>query len=119
MAQSSKVVASRANTSKVITHDFSVSFADLCESVEMSPDYLRELIAYNIIKPIAGNTIGDWRFSSTAIKVVNKAIRLHQDLEIEWADIALVVDLLDEIDQLESENRQLKKQMNRLLAFKL
>jgi len=51
--------------------------------------------------------------------VVNKAIRLHRDLEIEWADIALVVDLLDEIDQLENENRQLKKQMNRLLAFKL
>lgn len=108
-----------ALSSKVIAHDFSINFTELCESANMTPDYLSELITYNIIKPVAGKTPDDWRFSTNAVKIVNKAIRLHQDLEIEWADIALVVDLLDEIDQLESENRQLKKQMNRLLAFKL
>jgi chaperone modulatory protein CbpM len=111
---------SKASSSlKVVTHELSVSFPELCEAANMSPDYLSELIAYNIIKPLTGKSPEDWKFSSNSIKVVNKAIRLHQDLEIEWADIALVVDLLDEIDQLESENRQLKKQMNRLLAFKL
>ena len=115
MALSSKAVSSL----KAVAYEFSVSFTELCEAASMSSDYLEELIAYNIIKPVSGKSPEDWRFSSNSIKVVNKAIRLHQDLEIEWADIALVVDLLDEIDQLESENRQLKKQMNRLLAFKL
>jgi chaperone modulatory protein CbpM len=115
MALSSKAISSL----KVISHEFSVSFTELCDAANMSADYLAELIAYNIVKPVAGKSADDWRFSSNSVKVVNKAIRLHQDLEIEWADIALVVDLLDEIDQLESENRQLKKQMNRLLAFKL
>jgi chaperone modulatory protein CbpM len=119
MAQSTKAIATKTYAPTVVAHDFSVSFKDLCESAKMSSDYLAELVAYNIIKPITGKTTEDWRFSGTAVKVVNKAIRLHQDLEIEWADTALVVDLLDEIDQLESENRQLKKQMNRLLAFKL
>ena len=113
MALSSKAI------SAAISCDFSVSFTDLCDSAKMSTDYLMELITYNIIKPLSGKTPQDWRFSANAVKVVNKAIRLHRDLEIEWADIALVVDLLDEIDQLENENRQLKKQMNRLLAFKL
>lgn len=115
MALSAKAIS----TSPIVAHDFSMGFADLCESAKMSPDYLAELIAHNIIKPVYGRSEDDWRFSSNAIKVVNKAIRLHRDLEIEWADIALVADLLDEINQLESENRQLKKQMNRLLAFKL
>jgi len=115
MAVSAKTISSL----KIISHDFSVSFTELCEAANMSADYLEELIAYNIIKPNSGNSAEDWKFSSNSIKVVNKAIRLHRDLEIEWADIALVVDLLDEIDQLETENRQLKKQMNRLLAFKL
>ena len=114
MAQSSKLISSN-----VLAHDFSVNFTELCKLADMSADYLEELIINNIIKPISGETPENWRFSGSAVKVVNKAIRLHQDLEIEWADIALVVDLLDEIDQLESENRQLKKQMNRLLAFKL
>lgn len=108
-----------ALTSKVISRDYSVSFTELCDLARMSSDYLMELISYNIVKPLAGATPQDWLFSSNSAKVIEKAIRLHKDLDIAWADIALVVDLFDEIDQLEHENRQLKKQMNRLLAFKL
>ena len=107
-----------AYLSKVISREFSVNFTDLCDSVGMSSDYLIELMGYNIVKPITGTTPQDWKFPGNSVKVVNKAIRLHRDLEIAWADIALVVDLLDEIDQLENENSQLKKQMNRLLAVR-
>lgn len=108
-----------ALTSKIISRDYTLSFNELCDLANMSSDYLNELISYNIVKPLAGSNPQDWLFSSNSAKVIEKAIRLHKDLEIAWSDIALVVDLFDEIDQLEHENRQLKKQMNRLLAFKL
>jgi chaperone modulatory protein CbpM len=97
--------------SEIISPDFHVSFNELCESANISAEYMIELVEYNIIYPVRGKEPQEWQFN-----IVNKAARLYRDLEIDWADIGLVLNLLDEIEQLKNENGQLKQQLNRFLT---
>lgn len=90
-----------------------VSFAELCHCANLSAEYMRELIDYDIITPIAGQRQQEWQFNLAAISLVHKAARLHRDLEIDWADIALLLSLLEEITQLRHENSQLKQRLKR------
>lgn len=104
--------------SEIISPDFNVSFEDLCLSANISAEYIIELVEYNIIFPVSGKEPQEWEFNVTAVRIVNKAARLRRDLEIDWADIGLVLNLLDEIEQLRNENGQLKQQLNRFLMSK-
>ncbi|RYF87964.1 MAG: chaperone modulatory protein CbpM, partial [Chitinophagaceae bacterium] len=95
--------------------DFYISFDDLCSSADIDAEYIVELVDYDIINPVHGTQRTEWQFSIAALKVVNKATRLHRDLDIDWADIGLVLNLLDDIEQLKNENAYLKAQLNRFL----
>ena len=101
--------------SEIISPDFHVSFEELCLSADISAEYVIELVEYNIIFPVRGKAPQEWQFSITTVQIVNKAARLHRDLEIDWADIGLVLNLLEEIEKLKNENGQLKQQLNRFL----
>jgi len=103
---------------EIISPDSNVSLADLCTIANISVDYVIDLIEYDIIMPVSGKEPQEWQFNVTALTLVTKAARLHHDLDIDWADIALVLDLLDEIDHLKNENRELKQQISRLIEFK-
>ena len=105
-------------TSEIYSPDFFISFEELCVSANIRADYVVELVEYDIINPVRGTQQTEWQFSIAAIKVVNKATRLHRDLDIDWADISLVLNLLDEIEQLKNENSQLKTQLNRFLLHR-
>jgi chaperone modulatory protein CbpM len=42
---------------------------------------------------------------------------LSRDLALEWADLSLVLQLLDDIEQLSLENQQLKQRLARFGRF--
>jgi chaperone modulatory protein CbpM len=44
-----------------------------------------------------------------------RALRLHQELEIDWSGIALAIELLDELEQLRDENRMLRQRLRRFM----
>lgn len=100
-------------TSLSIVH---VSFAELCESVSINEEMMLELIGYGIVAPVQGNLPQEWLFSASAVNVVSKATRIHHDLAIDWADIALVLNLLEEVETLRTENAMLKQRLSRFLA---
>ncbi|WP_416396375.1 chaperone modulator CbpM [Allohahella sp. A8] len=93
-----------------------MSLEELCESAHLPVEYLVELVQYKIALPIAGTEPHQWQFSVAAVTRVNKAARLHRDLEMDWADIGLVLDLLEDIEHLKVENNRLRQQLNRLLT---
>lgn len=103
------------HVSEFISPDFHVSFEELCVSANISTDKIIDLIDYNVITPIRGKQPQEWQFNITAVRIANKAARLHRDLEIDWADVGLILNLLDDIEQLRSENAQLKQQLKRFL----
>lgn len=102
--------------SEIISPDFHVSFYELCESANISAEYIIELVEYDIIFPVRGKEPQEWQFSVNAVRIVQRAVRLHSDLEIDWADIGLVLNLLNEVEQLKYENAQLKQQLSRFSA---
>jgi chaperone modulatory protein CbpM len=46
---------------------------------------------------------------------VKKAIRLNQELEIDWVAVALVLELLKQKAQLQRENQELQHQLARFI----
>lgn len=92
-----------------------INIEEICQSVNISEDFILELVQYSIVVPIEGNAPKEWLFSADSVSVVKKATRLHRDLAIDLADLAMVLNLLNEIDMLKAENSRLKQRLNRFL----
>ncbi|MGE3317872.1 MAG: chaperone modulator CbpM [Candidatus Berkiella sp.] len=63
-------------------------------------EMLEEMIAFGVLEPAKGETFDSWVFDYMALHRAKRALRLHQDLAINWSGIALVLDLLDELQEL-------------------
>ncbi|KKO48285.1 hypothetical protein VT06_12840 [Arsukibacterium sp. MJ3] len=101
--------------SDIHTANYHLSFEELCLSANVSQKTMFELVQNDIAIPVAGAQPPQWLFHVTCVTKVKKAARLNRDLDIGWADLYLVLNLLDEIEQLKNENDQLKQQLGRLL----
>lgn len=84
---------------------------DLCAVCHVTPDFIIELIAYGTIEP-QGKSAAKWRFDARQLHVIRTAIRLHHDLEINHAGVALAIDLLNQVENLQAELNILKKYFN-------
>jgi chaperone modulatory protein CbpM len=99
--------------SEIHSPHFHLSFEELCLSADISKECLLELVENDIAVPVTGTHPQQWQFHVTCLIKVKKAARLYRDLDIDWADLGLVLNLLDEIEQLKNENSQLKQQLAR------
>ena len=93
-----------------------VSFEELRQSVNVTEELLLEMVAHGIVTPAQGEIREEWLFSVSAVNIASKATRIHRDLAIDWADIALVLKLLGEVEVLRAENAMLKQRLSRFLA---
>ncbi|NDL63889.1 chaperone modulator CbpM [Acerihabitans arboris] len=91
-----------------------LEITEICQSASISQDELLEVVALGIIAP-QDNSADDWRFEPAALRELKRAQRLRQDLELDWAGIALAVSLLDEISRLKTENSRLHQRLDRFL----
>lgn len=85
-----------------------VTFDDVCTICHIHPDFIIELIAYGTIEP-HGTSIKNWRFDPHQVHIIRTATRLHHDLEVNHAGIALAIDLLQQLRDLKNELNILKK----------
>jgi len=79
-----------------------LTFDEVCRICNISSDALHELIAYEIIRP-RQSTQGDLLFNLVDLHRTKTALRLQRDLEVNIAGVALVLDLLDELEELRAE----------------
>lgn len=77
----------------------SFSLEELCEICHISSDTIHAYIEFEIIHP-AGKTPTDWKFDINHLSRVKTGLRLQHDLEVNLAGVAVVLDLLDEVDEL-------------------
>ncbi len=70
---------------------------------------LEEMISHGILEPSQGETEESWVFEYSALIRTQKALRLHQDLSINWPGIALALELMDELEELRQTVEILKK----------
>lgn len=87
---------------------------EVCDATGVSARAVTEIVAHGIVEP-EGASQPDWLFDPQEIGVIKRAARLQRDLDIDWAGVALALDLLSEIDALRVENRMLKQRLRRFL----
>ena len=61
-----------------------------------------ELVSEGIVEPV-GQSPQDWRFDGRSLARAGKAIRLESGLEINLNAVAVILNLLDEIEELRRE----------------
>jgi chaperone modulatory protein CbpM len=90
-------------TAETLVVEESVSFglSALCHATGADLEQVRALVAEGLLQP-TGAIPSDWRFSGDALPQTRRALRLVRDLELDLAAVALVMDLLAEIDRLRS-----------------
>lgn len=92
-----------------------VSILELCRQINEPRETIIEFVEYGIIDA-QGEAPDKWSFEESAIIVARRALRLRRDLEINWAGIALALELLEQKESVISENIQLKQRLSRFLA---
>jgi chaperone modulatory protein CbpM len=83
----------------------------LCQEADVTADCVIEIVEHGIVEP-SGRTPEDWLFDDQAPLLAKRA-KLHRELELEWEGVALALELLQEVQQLRSENSMLKQRLGR------
>ena len=76
-----------------------LSMGELCRACSSHAEWILELVDEGILEPV-GRARHQWKFSVVSLQRARTATRLHQDLNINLAGIAVALDLLDEIETL-------------------
>lgn len=83
-----------------------LSLHELCQACSTSTEWIVELVDEGVLEPI-GHERARWRFTGTSLVRARAAMRLHQDLEINLAGVALALDLMEEIETMRERLRGL------------
>lgn len=91
-----------------------LTLEEVCAAVDLPTEVLIEIVEEGVLEP-EGNKPEEWIFDATMLSMIKRATRLHRDFDIEWTSIPLLLDMLNEMEQLRSENKLLKQRLNRFL----
>jgi chaperone modulatory protein CbpM len=92
-----------------------ISCTELCDLNGVTEEVIFEAVEYGVINPVSGNKVSEWVFTAQEAACLKRAMRLQQDLELDWVSLALVLDLLQEKESLQKENERLQQRLDRFL----
>ena len=85
----------------VVEQEFRLTLDELCRACSAGTPQLLELVDEGVLHP-TGSGPRDWQFSASALRRARTALRLSRDLQLQAAGIAMVLELLDEIELLKA-----------------
>ena len=74
---------------------------ELCVICQVEPSWVADLIEFGVLDT-NGRPRAEWQFAGLSVVRVAKAKRLERDLSLNPPGIALVLDLLQRIDELQA-----------------
>ena len=83
----------------ILDESISISLRELCRSCDTNAEWVLALVNEGILTPIE-NDPTRLRFAGSSVKIAYTAKRLQSDLGLNFAGIALALDLLSELEQL-------------------
>ena len=92
-------------TGIVLDDDLLLSLRELCRLCGVNADMIIDMMEEGVVEP-QGTSPREWRFCGTSVRRVQIALRLQRDLRINLAGAALVLDLLEELEELRRLHRQ-------------
>lgn len=86
-------------TGIVLDEDMGLTLRELCQLCKANAEQIMAMVDEGLVAP-RGSQVQDWHFDGTCVKRVQIALRLQQDLHVNLAGAALVLDLLEELQEL-------------------
>jgi chaperone modulatory protein CbpM len=93
-------------TGVIVEESTELSLSELSRACATSTEWLIELVDEGVLEP-AGRKPTNWRFSGASLKRARTARRLHEDLKINMAGVALALELIEEIEVMRERLRRL------------
>lgn len=97
----------RILTGVIVEESAELSLSELSRACATSTEWLIELVEEGVLEP-AGREPVQWRFSGSSLKRARTASRLHDDLRVNLAGVALALDLIEEIESMRERLRRLE-----------
>ncbi|MHA6307191.1 chaperone modulator CbpM [Hafnia paralvei] len=91
------------------------TMTEFCLHTGVSEEELNEIVGLGVVEPSDYEST-TWLFDDHDVTVVQRALRLRQELALDWPGIAVALTLLEENTQLRQENRLLRQRLSRFIA---
>jgi len=86
-------------TGVALDEDTRFTLVELSHACKVQREWVIELVEQGVLEPEGGKP-DQWHFHASCLSRTRKARRLQQDLELNLPGVALVLDLLEEIEFL-------------------
>src|SRR5689334_9626431 len=86
----------------VVEEEVELTIVELCRACRTSEHEIELWVVEGVLQPRGGSR-ESWRFGGDALTRIRLATRLTRDLELNRPGVALALDLLDRIAELESQ----------------
>jgi chaperone modulatory protein CbpM len=96
---------SSALRGSVVEEEVTLTTVELSRACRTSEQQIEVWVYEGVLQP-SGQTREEWRFGGDSLARMRRAARLMHDLDINAAGVALALDLLDRIAELESRLRR-------------
>ncbi|MPQ72010.1 chaperone modulator CbpM, partial [Pseudomonas sp. MWU12-2323] len=83
----------------VVEEQLELTLLELCQASHAEEAFVVRWVREGVLEPL-GESPQNWRFRGDALRRAQVAWRLSRDLEINPSGVALVLDLLDELQAL-------------------
>lgn len=93
-----------------------LSLSEITHCAHVSEETVVTIVEQGIVQP-RGAHPAEWQFEPPMVATLQRACRLQRDLELDWAAVALALDLLDELEQLRQDNERLRRQLGALMEL--
>jgi chaperone modulatory protein CbpM len=93
------VLRTQTRAGMIVEDEVQLSATELCNATNTNIALVTAWVLEGILIP-EGSSPAEWIFSENSLGRAKRALRLTQDLEINTAGVALVIELLDEISRL-------------------
>ncbi len=85
-----------------VMEDDALTLGQLCRACGVHADWIISLVEESIIEP-QGEDVRLWRFPGASLVRARSALRLQSDLGVNLAGIALILDLMEELENLRAQ----------------
>jgi chaperone modulatory protein CbpM len=92
---------SSALRGSVVEEDVQLTMVELCRACQTSEQQVEVWILEGVLQP-SGASRAEWRFGGSSLARMRAATRLMRDLDLNAPGVALALDLLDRIAELET-----------------
>lgn len=93
----------------ILEEELELSLAELTQVCRVRADFVVELVDEGIIEPVDPNQ-PRWTFTGQSLVRLRTAVNLHRDLELNLPGVALALDLLTEIEALQTRLERLSRE---------